>query len=68
MYQPAISFNHGRGTAIDMNVTRPAIMSIADGAGKQLTIKSSAELNRVGASYGVHKLVADPPHRSANGH
>ena len=68
VYEPAISSNHGRGTAIDMNVTRPATMSIADGAGKQVTVKTAAELNRVGASYGVHKLVADPPHWSANGH
>ena len=68
VYEPAIRSNHGRGTAIDMNVTRPASMSIVDGAGKQVTVKSAAELNRVGASYSVHKLVPDPPHWSANGH
>jgi uncharacterized Zn-binding protein involved in type VI secretion len=35
---------------------------------KDVTIKKMSDLHAVGASYGVHKLVSDPPHWSDDGH
>ena len=67
-YKPSLTSNHIRGTAVDMTITRPAKFSMTNKAGKTVSVGSSADLHAVGASYGVHKLLADPPHWSADGH
>jgi hypothetical protein len=61
--------------AIDMDITWQGDLTIADASGTQNTITSvprsgagNADLHRVGASFGVTKLLTDPPHWSSDGH
>lgn len=67
VYKPSLTSNHIEGTAIDMTITRPGSMSIVNGKGDTVQVRSAADLHAVGASYGVRKLASDPPHWSANG-
>lgn len=67
VYKPSLTSNHIDGTAVDMTITRPDTMSIVDGTGEVISVKTNAALHQVGASYGVRKLASDPPHWSANG-
>lgn len=65
---------HIEGHAIDMNISWPGSLPIKDATGKIHAIgaprngKDNAALHAVGATYGVRKLVSDPPHWSINGH
>jgi D-alanyl-D-alanine dipeptidase len=74
-FGPAFPTKHSAGTAIDMTITWTGTLNIKDGNGQMVSIASTprigsgnAQLHKVGASYGVIKLVADPPHWSDNGH
>lgn len=73
VYPPALNSRHTERRAIDMSITWTGELSIVDGNGDVVTIGSTprngdnAALHRVGASYGVIKLVSDPPHWSADG-
>ncbi len=68
VYPPALVSNHSRRTAIDVTISGMIGRAILDAAGTRVTINSLADLNAVGASYGVIKLVSDPPHWSDDGH
>ncbi|MBF5005917.1 hypothetical protein ISG32_16765 [Diaphorobacter sp. NR2-3-3-1] len=68
VHRPSLTTNHAGRTAIDMNINGMIGKTIVDGASKKVTIKKASDLHTVGASYGVHKLVSDPPHWSADGH
>ncbi len=68
VYPPALVSNHSRRTAIDVTITGMIGRVILDGAGTRVTINSLSDLNAVGVSYGVIKLVSDPPHWSEDGH
>jgi hypothetical protein len=71
-YAPALNSRHTEGKAIDWTITWTGSLMIAK---KDETTKldctgsgsSSGFLHKVGASYGVHKLVSDPPHWSTDG-
>jgi hypothetical protein len=71
-YAPALHSRHTEGKAIDWTITWSGSLMIAK---KDETTKldctgsgsSSANLHKVGASYGVHKLASDPPHWSTDG-
>jgi len=70
-YAPALASRHTEGKAIDWTITWSGSLMIAK---KDETTKldctgggASANLHTVGASYGVHKLVSDPPHWSTDG-
>lgn len=70
-YAPALASRHTAGKAIDWTLTWVGSLMIAK---KDETTKldctgggASANLHKVGASYGVHKLVSDPPHWSTDG-
>jgi hypothetical protein len=74
-YKPVLVSRHEEGNAIDMNIFwTSAELKIKDGAAKDVTIKtgakdgSNSELQKVGKSYSVTKLVSDPPHWSSDGH
>ena len=74
-YAPALTSRHIEGNAIDMHISwTSATLVIKDGAGQDVTIKSSpksggnTDLHAVGKSYGVVNLVKDPPHWSTDGH
>ena len=68
VHRPSLTTNHAGRTAIDMNVSGMINKTITDANGKKVTIKKASDLHAVGATYGVHKLVSDPPHWSADGH
>lgn len=71
-YAPALHSRHTEGKAIDWTITWSGSLMIAK---KGETTKldctgsgsTSANLHKVGASYGVHKLASDPPHWSTDG-
>jgi hypothetical protein len=70
----ALNSNHIAGLAIDMTITWSGTLNIKNKQGDEVEISSSPkngnnrELHEVGASYGVKKLVSDPPHWSFDGH
>ena len=67
VHQPSLTSNHIDGTAIDMTISNMKGKTMKNGGGKSIQINSNRDLHKVGASFGVHKLVSDPPHWSANG-
>lgn len=74
VYQPALTSNHIRGTAIDMTITWSGSLRILNAEGQEATIASTprngadnTELHTVGQGYSVLKLVSDRPHWSENG-
>lgn len=68
VYPPALTSRHTEKTAIDMTVTGIVGQKIKDASGKEVEIKKLSDLNAVGTTYTVHKLVSDPPHWSDDGH
>lgn len=72
-FKPALRSNHTARLAVDMSINWSGSLSILNSAGKKVVITSSprsgsnADLIRVGKTYGVIKLVSDPPHWSQNG-
>jgi len=73
-FPAAFPTRHSLGLAIDMNITWNGNLVITDGNGQQVTITSTprtgagnTDLHAVGATYGVIKLLADPPHWSDTG-
>lgn len=75
VYRPVLVSRHTQGLAIDMDISwASSLLQIEDASGKKVTIKSGArnggnpQLHVVGRTYGVVKLVTDPPHWSSDGH
>lgn len=61
--------------AIDMSISWSGTLAIKNAAGQTVSIRGeprtgarNSDLHRVGRTYGVIKLVNDPPHWSDNGH
>ncbi len=67
-YPPALITNHSRKTAIDVTINNMIGKKIKNASGTDVSIGTLADLNAVGATYGVIKLVNDPPHWSEDGH
>jgi hypothetical protein len=74
VYRPATKSNHIAGKAIDMVVNWQGDLVVANSYGALVRIGSlprdgarNPELHRVAATYGVLKLVSDPPHWSMDG-
>jgi hypothetical protein len=67
VYKPSLTTNHAQKTAIDMTISGVIGKKVKNKDGKEIEIKKLSDLNAVGATYGVYKLVSDPPHWSANG-
>jgi hypothetical protein len=74
-FRPALTSRHIEGKAIDMDISWSSKdLTMKDAAGKDVTISSNpksggnTDLQAVGKSYGVIKLVSDPPHWSTDGH
>ena len=74
---PALNSNHIAGTAVDMNISWPGDLTIANQDGSTVQITSqprtgmNPDLRLVGKSYGVLKFVGgatDMPHWSDDGH
>lgn len=68
VYRPALTSRHIQRRAIDMTITGIINKSMKNFSGVQTLITSQSILYEVGATYGVHKLVTDPPHWSDDGH
>ncbi|CAN5310398.1 hypothetical protein BH10CYA1_BH10CYA1_60790 [soil metagenome] len=73
-YQPALVSQHTARLAVDMTLSWNGTIVVKNAQGKKKTISttprngSNSALVAVGQTYGVIKLLADPPHWSANGH
>jgi hypothetical protein len=74
VFKPALNSRHTEGNAIDMSIGWIGDLVIAKADGTSITVTSAprtgdnSSLQQVGASYGVIKLVSDPPHWSTDGH
>ena len=74
VYKPALNSNHTRKTAVDMDITWAGSLKISNASGAISTITSTPrngqnrDLHAVAKTYGVYKLLSDPPHWSADGH
>lgn len=67
VYRPSLTSRHIERRAIDMTITGITGNSIVKANGNSIIVRTNTELNAVGASYGVHKLISDPPHWSDDG-
>ena len=73
-YPAALVSRHTQRRAIDMTISWTGTLSVRDFNGKLHRIASAprngsnAELIAVGKTFGVIKLVTDPPHWSDDGH
>lgn len=73
VFQPSLTSLHISGLAVDMDIAWSGVLSIRAKGGQTFRIDapsngSNAVLHTVGASYGVFKLLSDPPHWSVDGH
>jgi hypothetical protein len=73
VYRPSLTSRHISGTAIDMTISWTGTLKIKNKAGTVVSIDaprdgSNPKLHTVGKSYGVVKLLSDPPHWSVDGH
>lgn len=68
VYRPSLTSRHTERRAIDMTISGAIGRSIRNASGRESTINSSADLHEIGRSYGVVKLLSDPPHWSDDGH
>lgn len=67
VHQPSLKSRHMERAAIDMTISRIVGKWIVNGKGRKVKIAQLSDLHPVGRSYGVIKLVTDPPHWSDNG-
>lgn len=68
VFPPALISRHTERAAVDMTIGGMVGKKIKDASDKDVDIKKLSDLPAVGATYGVHKLVSDPPHWSDDGH
>jgi hypothetical protein len=75
-YQPSLTSRHIEGQAIDATFSWDGSLLVMNGAGVRVVLVSTANggsehantrLHDVGRSYGVVKLISDPPHWSTDG-
>jgi len=67
VYPPALVSRHTERSAIDMTISGVKNKKIKNASGTEVLIKRDSDLHSVGATYGVNKLLSDPPHWSDNG-
>jgi len=73
-FKPVLTSRHTEALAIDMSISWTGTLVIARADARLLAITATPRtgdntlLHAVGASYGVIKLVRDPPHWSVDGH
>ena len=67
VYPPALLSRHAERSAIDMTISGVRNKNIKNASGTEVLIKKDSDLHAVGATYGVNKLLSDPPHWSDNG-
>jgi hypothetical protein len=73
-FEPSLTSRHIEGRAIDMTIGWNGTLKIKDKQGKTREIATAPrsgdnpDLQKLGATYGVIKLLSDPPHWSDDGH
>jgi len=72
-FRPSLASRHIPGLAVDMTITWNGTLQVRNATGQTVAVPQPANhsnpvLHGVGASYGVIKLLTDPPHWSDNGH
>ncbi|ADW76153.1 hypothetical protein Rahaq_4572 (plasmid) [Rahnella aceris] len=67
VYRPVLTSRHTQRRAIDMTITGVIGKTIVTKLNIETPIKNNSDLYSVGASYGVIKLISDPPHWSDDG-
>jgi hypothetical protein len=68
VFKPVLSSRHTQKRAIDMTITDVMGKVLKNADGSEVLVRSQPQLHSVGATFGVHKLVTDPPHWSDDGH
>jgi hypothetical protein len=68
VYPPTLTSRHTERSGIDMTISGVKNKKIKNASGTDVLIKKNSDLHAIGATYGVNKLVSDPPHWSDNGH
>src|SRR5471030_353984 len=68
VYKPVLTSRHTQKRAIDMTITNIIGKLLKDASGNEVLIQSPSSLHSVGVTYGVYKLLSDPPHWSDDGH
>jgi hypothetical protein len=72
-FEPSLTSRHIEGKAVDMQVRWSGNITVKNAAGNRIVLGAPANgadnrtLHDVGASYGVFKLLSDPPHWSSDG-
>jgi hypothetical protein len=66
-YPAALVSRHTQRRAIDMTIVLPHL-PVRLPSGSTVSIVTNEDLYKIGASYGVVKLITDPPHWSDDGH
>ncbi len=72
-FEPSLTSRHIEGRAIDMTIGWTGTLKLKDKQGKPREIAAprsgdtNPDLHKVGASYGLIKLLSDPPHWSDDG-
>jgi hypothetical protein len=73
-FPPALISRHTQRRGIDMDIGWTGSLKVANAQGEEATIATeprsglNPQLHAVGKTYGVIKLVSDPPHWSDDGH
>lgn len=67
VFRPSLSSRHTEGRAVDMTITDFVGKSFIDGTHQTITVINDAELHALGGTFGVIKLISDPPHWSDDG-
>ena len=67
VFRPALASNHTLGLAVDMTIGAYSGKQVSDASGAAKTLRNASDLHALGATYGVHKLLSDPPHWSSDG-
>ncbi|MDG2535401.1 hypothetical protein P6144_17200 [Sphingomonas sp. HITSZ_GF] len=71
-FEPSLTSRHIEGRAIDMTIAWTGTLRIKDKQGKLRELGAprsgdNPDLHKLGATYGVVKLISDPPHWSDDG-
>ncbi|MGU3416731.1 hypothetical protein ACLBW0_24650 [Enterobacteriaceae bacterium C34A] len=67
VYGPVLTSRHTQKRAIDMTITNVIGKTLKNAHGVDVLVQSQSKLHEVGATFGVHKLISDPPHWSDDG-
>lgn len=73
-FKPSLTSLHIEGRAIDMTIGWTGTIQVKDKTGRPRAVAAprsgdtNRDLHAIGATYGVIKLLSDPPHWSDNGH